>query len=210
MKEEMLSLHEEDRGRWSVTTLSARFRAPRENVEALLKLGRVRNERAKELGRLNEEERKKVDEMSEGMVKAWMRLAEVDGGAWKRGGRGLAEASELAKGEASAVAAAAAGGGGEEQEEEEVGKGEDEEMDVVRKKSRTAEWVEKFCEDAERDVCRRSSFAFIEVGGKGGDREVERAVWIREGASGVLRVADPKEREVLLEKVRVVDSGLWQ
>lgn len=220
MKEEMLALHAEDSARWSATTLSARFSAPRENVEGLLRLARFRQrEEVSGRERRSQEESEGLEKMREKAVKAWKELPELtERGGSRRGERRLAEPSVMAKGEAAKVAAKETEGGGVVAEAEHGEPEEEEELVVVEKsvrKSRTAEWVEEFCKEAERDVSRRTTFAFIEVGGKGkegggGMEEVERAVWIREGESGKLRVAEEMERKVLLHKVRVVDSGLWK
>lgn len=196
MKEEMKALHLEDGSRWSASTLAARFGARRENVAGLLKLVRAGRKDARRGGAEGE----RLEKLREEAARAWREVKEGGGGG-KRYGRRLAEASRM-EGEGVKVR--------KEEKQEKEGEQEVMEMEeqVVRRKSATAVWVEGLCERAEVDVKRRTSFAFIEVGGEKGE-DVDKAVWIREGASGKLRVAEERERDVLLQKVRVVDSGLW-
>lgn len=206
VKEEMLALHAEDGSRWTATTLSARFSAPRENVEAILKLRRFRApEGVGGRERRSADERKELESMREQMLNAWKQLPDVvERSGYRRADQRLSKPSVLPKGEAAAVAAEE--GEVEMKEKEEVG--EVEETKVVEK-SRTAKWVEEMCENAALDVKRRTTFAFIEVGNSR-DVEVERAVWMREGATGKLRMASEMERKVVSQQVRVVDSGLWK
>lgn len=196
MKEEMKALHLEDGSRWSASTLAARFGARRENVAGLLKLVRAGRKEARRGG----EEGERLEKLREEAARAWREVKEGGGGG-KRYGRRLAAASTR-EGAGAAVQREEKKKEGEQEAEQEMVE------QVVRRKSRTAVWVEELCERAEVDVKRRTSFAFIEVGGEKGE-DVDKAVWIREGASGKLRVADERERDVLLQKVRVVDSGLW-
>lgn len=205
VKEEMLALHDEDGSRWTATTLSARFSAPRENVEAILKLRRFRApESVGGREKRSADEQKELEIMREQMVNAWKQVPEVtERSGYRRGNQSLAKPSVLPKGEAAAVAAQE---GEVDAKEKEVG---DAEEKKVVEKSKTAKWIEETCEKAALDVKRRTTFAFIEVGNSR-DEEVERAVWMREGGTGKLRVANEMERKVLLQQVRVVDSGLWK
>lgn len=174
MKEEMQALHATDGERWNAATLAQRFGARQENVAGLLKLGRLREKSGKGL---SAEEHEKVAKAREEAERAWAGVA--DGGG--KYGRGLKAASRMRKGVLAGLEEEGKEGG-EAAGKEETGE-EKVEVEVVRKKSATAVWVEELCERAELDVHRKTSFAFIEVGKEGG-KEVERAVWIREGPTG--------------------------
>lgn len=212
VKDEMAGLHAEDASRWNATTLAARFGAPRENVGMWLRLCKLRGHAPRRKKR-NGEEEKAIKEMRMKAVAAWKALPEL---AERR--RWVAKPSVIEN----------AGTGKEKNvtegtEEREKVEGDKDEKDIlnvkeesqeegekrVLPKSRTAEWVESFCENAPRDVSRRTTFAFIEVAGKKGE-EMERAVWLREGKSGVLRLARKEERDVLLSKARSQHASVWK
>lgn len=208
VKEEMAGLYSEDAARWNATTLAVRFGAPRENVEMWLRLCKLRGIVSKKAKRTAEEE-KAVEGMREKAATAWKALPEVtERRRWVTAPSTI-EASENGGGTEVSMKVE----GGETEATEVAGEKdatvEEETEEKIVQKSRTAEWVETFCENAPRDVSRRTTFAFIEVSRKKGE-ELERAVWIREGVSGCLRVARKEEREVLLSKVRSQDASVWK
>lgn len=196
VKEEMAALHAEDSKRWNASTLSARYAAPRENVEAWLRLCKARQGREKSEG-------EEMTRLREQVGEAWGKLRESgDKRRVMRAGPTKKEESDVAvkseeKGEEMEA--------GLEQPEEEPA----DEVKAEVRKTRTAEWVERVCELGVRDVKRKTTFAFIEVGKEVGEG-VQRAVWIREGSTGKLRVAVDREREVLLGRARSQDPSVWK
>jgi len=203
----MIDLHEEDSSRWTSTTLSARYSAPIENVSALLKLAYVRKNKLPARGDrwrgmkdedcgLNSAE---LEALREQIRTAWKALPEVKDEVREVGPAVASESIEKVE----AVGEVVDDDTGDEQSEEDVSNKE------VVEKSVTAQWIESVCDHAARDVERRTTFAFIEVGGKGALNNVQRAVWLRDGATGKLRVANEDERDILIGNARVADKEVW-
>lgn len=194
-----MALHEEDPKRWNVTTLSTRFSAERGNVEAILRLFRMRQMRQREAKARSEEVQSRVEQLEQRSVEAWNMLGE---GVFR--GRAIARAS-------------VSGGDGlgheGEAESGDVEEGVDDgaQTDGAEEKfvnSSWAEFLEREIEGAEVDVSRRTTYAFVEIGE--GGAEVRRAVWLREGDSGRLRLAEEEERQLLVNEVRARDSQAWK
>lgn len=208
----MAGLHDEDAARWNATTLATRFGAPRENVEMWLRLCKLRGRASKKVKRSAQEE-EALEEMRTKAVAAWKGLPEVmERRRWMAKPSVIEEAGREKDRNKTEEAEEGAKVDGDEKEKEVVRaeeEAQEEGEQKVLRRSRTAEWVESFCENAPRDVSRRTTFAFVEVAGKKGE-EMERAVWIREGKSGVLRVARREERDVLLSKTRSQDASVWK
>eukprot|EP00177_Eucheuma_denticulatum_P008409 GFKZ01015293.1.p1 GENE.GFKZ01015293.1~~GFKZ01015293.1.p1 ORF type:complete len:236 (+),score=43.02 GFKZ01015293.1:209-916(+) len=199
VKEEMAALHEEDSKRWNASTLSARYTAPRENVETWLRLVKVRQSKEKAEG-------EEVTRLREQVAEAWGRLREssekrrvIRAKPTSKEERNVADESADESTEMEAKMEAEV----EAEMEETI-----EEHKVELGKTRTAEWVEKVCEMGVRDVKRKTTFAFVEVG-KEVSEGLDGAVWIREGSTGKLRVAVDRERDVLLGKKRSQDPSIW-
>lgn len=209
MKEEIMALHEEDPKRWNVTTLSSRFSAERANVEAVLRLFRLRQMRRREVKTRSEEDRVRIERAEERSMEAWKLLGEgvYRGRAIARasvsGGEGLGEDGD-GEGESESESE---GAGAEDTVEDAVQAGGGEEKKEVVK-SAWAEFLEKEIDRAEVDVSRRTTYAFVEIG-EGGD-DIRRAVWVREGESGRLRLAEEEERRLLMNEVRARDSQAWK
>lgn len=186
----MAALYDEDPSRWTATTLASRYSAPPKNVEAFLRLVKLR--RKGWAGKKSKEEIDRLDSMRADMLKTWARLAEprAKRGAIAPPSPSLKDASEI-PGEMEV-----------EEVEEEV------QEIVVKEKSRTFKWLEETIADAAKDRIRKNSFAFIEVGE--GAKGKTRAVWIREGSTGDLRLAREQERSVLLDEVRSTDPSVWK
>lgn len=184
-KDEMAALADEDASRWTATTLAKRFDVAPENVAAILRLRRLRGP-ADEDG---------VARLREQVRDAWAGLAEVVDRS------GPARLAAVAP-EVEVVPAGETEGEAEEEVEVEV-----EVVEEVCAKSKTAVWVESEGGKAARDTVRRNSFAFIEVGVA---KDVDGAVWIREGSTGALRAADAEERKALLQQCRVDQTTAWQ
>ncbi|KAI0564179.1 Ribonuclease Z [Gracilaria domingensis] len=191
-KEEIMALHEEDPKRWNTTTLSKRFGAHSENVESLLKLHALRKHREKQIQQSEEEERKRIERMREKMVDSWSELQE-----FVMRTRHVADASRFTTSEKGLE--------GREEDDDDESDVADEDMhteEVVN--SKWGAYLEKEIEDAALDTPRKCTYAFVEIGK--GEEHVRRAVWIREGESGRLRLADEAERSLLLNQVRAKDS----
>lgn len=173
VKSEMRELHLSEPKRWTVGTLSARYKAPIENVRGVLRLARLR-------ANLSEERVSKASELEN----AWN---ELDGRQFRKTTRvTVPDQVEL-------------------EAEVEAGKKEGEDtsgVDVVGT-TETAKWAREAIERGEYETTRKSTFAFIEVGK--GLSDDDRAVWLRDGESGLLRTpADSAERSRILAQRRVV------
>ena len=199
-KEEIIGLHDDDATRWNASTLSARFNAPRENVEAILRLGGIRKQREKMIQSLNKEHRERIVKAREKAINAWTQLSESVPTGTKRG---PARPSELQR----PAAAVDTGGRDEAGEADEADKEEESDAEIELENSPWAEYVEKEGANFETDIPRRSTYAFIEIGDQ--KEDLRRAVWLRE-PSGKVRQADEDERKLLLNEERVRDSPAWK
>lgn len=122
-----------------------------------------------------------------------------------QGGRRAPVARPSAK-----VAAVSDHASGEVSVSEEEGKDDVEESDVKEQVVVKSAWAQELEQDvghAERDVTRRTTFAFVEIGV---EKHVSGAVWVREGETGVLRLAQEEERRLLLGEVRARDTEAWK
>lgn len=79
----------------------------------------------------------------------------------------------------------------------------EEEIDTVGT-TETAEWAKYAIAKAEYETTRKSTFAFIEVGKRTSDQS--RAVWIRDGTTGLLRAPSRKERIRILDQRTIVSE----
>lgn len=204
LKDEMLSLHAENPTRWNATTLAHRFSAPRANVAAILKLYALRTEPAASKPSLADEKSASLCNARDAALAAWAGIPEVKGMSGRGRARAppsdtpapLADAAEASARELAGLAEAT----GAEGSEEGIGEGAREEE---LPKSKWWGRVKELCEgEAELDAKRKTTFAFIEVG----KRKETRAVWLRDGATGKLRMADDEERRFLLEETNMRDT----
>lgn len=202
MKEEVLALHEEDSNRWTATTLSARFGAPHDNIAALLSLGKLRQQQNDRIKKLDQEQRKVIEDFRDKGIKAWSSLSSVSPYTSAASRRRVAMPSKredlIGKQNASVVTE-------EENDEVEVEVGDEEIKDT--KKSMWYEYIEDNYDKVQTDSVRKTTFAFIEVGKKNKSQSnIERAVWLRDGATGKLRLADMEEKKLLTSQVKMRDS----
>lgn len=222
-KEEIFALHDEDPVRWSASVLSTRFRAPYENVQMLLRLRWERRQREKFVQGLSKDEKLRTDRMREQSVSAWKQLHENSSvhrqhSPSARGpSPGLRSKSRDRSGSSiddmrAAVFESTHGKGGSAAEngttesDLEVTEGDLDSKMKDNEEACLSEWageLKEVCENAEQDAVRKWSFAFIEIGRK---RDLKRGVWLREGQSGRLRIADEEERKLFLNQVNMRDS----
>lgn len=204
MKEEMLALHEEDKNRWTATTLATRFKAPQENVDALLKLGAIRRRREEALQAANGETREKITHLRTQAVKTWAALPDgsISTSRWRVAKPTHADVTGEHNLRAARKASAEPPNKSDPMTNETIAENSNTE-EPEPEKSTWAEHIERICENAELDSVRKTTFAFIEVGKR---QDLHRAVWIREGATGKLRLADQEERKLLTNRVTVRDS----
>lgn len=80
---------------------------------------------------------------------------------------------------------------------------EDDENDDFVGTTETAQWAREVITREEFETLRKSTFAFIEVGK--GLEDNQRAVWLRDGGTGLLRAPTKRERARLLDQRRVVE-----
>lgn len=206
MKEEILELYEEDEKRWTAATLSTRFGVPRANVTALLKLGQLRRQREAMLQTLNEEKKRKLLDLCTKATSAWATLPSVTGGgAVKRRVLRASSTKGIGDRNTSVQGQILAGVNDNNEAVKDSSKPIEANTDVEIKseKSPWARYIEEHYRDVELDTVRRTTFAFIEVGR---NQDLQRAVWIREGATGKLRLADDEERKLLTAQIKVRDS----
>lgn len=193
MKEEILALRAEDPTRWTATSLARRFSAPHENVVALLRLGELRAERDEYIASLPDAgTRATIERMRSNGTAAWSAICNVSAGRHRKP---ITKPSDSVP-DISAVT------DGEKAEDQETT-----EQQVQLDKSRWMEYIENNLDNVETDTVRKTSFAFIEVGKpKQQGKLVQRAMWIRDGATGKLRMADEEEQKLLKKQVKVRDS----
>lgn len=218
-KEEILGLYLEDPQRWNTATLSTRFNAPRQNVDALIQLGALRKERESRIKEFKDDDRKRLEESRKRALDAWSQLAESIPMSYSP--HRLASPSRLGKKDAVVDRKEAEAGKDEQKldgaegavvgevsngEIGEIGEDGVEEEVIEVKNSVWADQLGKEIGNMERDVERKTRFAFIEIGEQS---DVQRAVWIREN-SGELRFADNEERRLLLDEVGVRDARAWK
>lgn len=219
-KEEILALHEEDPLRWSATVLAARFGAPRENVQMLLRLGQERNRRDQFVKSLPKDQKDTIQKLRDQSISAWSELS-TEGSPFSRrvqfsylrsqsssqhrapGPRPTISVDELRE-----VALGKDGDANDQHtmESTEAGAGDGGD-DAGMERSEWARKLDHLCENVELDTIRRTSFAFIEVG-RG--KNIYRGVWLREGQTGKLRIADEDERKLLLNKVNMRDAKAFR
>lgn len=205
MKEEILELHEADQKRWTVTTLAARFGVPRENVAGLLKLGALRRLRLQAIDNMDPETRKTMEELRIKSVNAWNALPSPAPMIRRRISTPRAKVDSQ-----TAVVSSDPQSENKSDSDPSANDQTAEEEENVKQKSPWAEYIEQNYGKLEDDTVRRTSFAFIEVAGKGGYRKggdkIARAIWIRDGSTGKIRMPDDEERSLLTNEVRVRDS----
>ncbi len=174
LRGELRGLHESEPERWTATTLAARFGVARENVSAVLRLARLRKEMSDE-----------HLESAKALENAWLELE-------PRERRPITARPPIP------APASAAEGETEDDEDFE----DDEEPDDYVGSTETADWVRGKIAEGKFETIRKSTFAFIEVG-KGSNDE-NRAVWLRDGSTGLLRAPTKEERRSILRQPRII------
>lgn len=218
-KEEILALHDEDPVRWTATVLATRFGAPRENVQMLLRLGQERKRRQKYINSLPGDQKSNIEKLKSQSVDAWFEISSEASLSSRRTRTPYSRSqsspqlstpsSRPAKSvdELRTVAFAME----ENMDEDDPSVAEtpaeaDTDKGVDKTAVKESEWaknLDHLCANAELDTIRRWSFAFIEVGRT---KKVHRGIWLREGQSGKLRIADEEERKLFLNVVSMRDS----
>lgn len=205
MKEELIVLHAESPTRWTASALSARFGVPHDNVSALLGLVTRRADRDAAIERLPRETRDTVTDLRARGCDAWQALPETSAPirSWRHQAPPSKSDTEMEL-ELQAQMKPEPMPAELRDLAEHVSLEEDDHTSKPR--SAWATFLDKRCDGLELDVKRNTSFSFIEVGNDAG---VTRAVWIREGATGKIRIADAEERKLLLSEVKVRDSDAF-
>lgn len=220
VKEELISLHMSEPGSWTSSKLAHRFRIPEANVRALLKLSALR---PKDDDDALQERRNRVVSAWKNLTEPYARDQRHRQGDTVLTDFGphfqqVAESDMIAdenlkhqsaSEELESFAEKSDTGTGDSQEAEQVE--DDEDFNILRdieeesvaldreQMSATARWVEQMENDPDQslDHVRKTTFIFTEVGK--GLTNKERAVWIREGATGKLRAASLEERKGYLK-----------
>lgn len=208
-KEEMLELHAEDPSRWTPTTIAARFNASRDNVQAVLRLGKLRPVRETRL-----RDAKLWESASTARDKALATWADLHVPHVSGKSRGMMATRSPSTSDRIALTKEVVNNTEQTSSDSKEASEEDAlESDVDAKfqpepeveiaPSKWAKHIEANYEKVEDDWVRKTTYAFIEVGK---DRDVRRAVWLREGGTGKLRIADDEERRLFLSEVTARDT----
>jgi hypothetical protein len=220
--DEMAALHDQDPGRWTAVTLAVRYDAPQESVAAALLLAKrgsrntLKDQRAKvaqawaTLPESGQAARRRPDSVSAAVYSDGVQekvayrkdikprfdiIDDIYSAAVDKQLSDMASEKVLAAGGETLVKCSN-GASRADRESQDQTEMESDVSDDTRKKSLAELMVEGLiADDKNVDARRKTSFAFIEAGVP---NEQRRAVWIRDGSTGRIRLPTADERSHIL------------